>query len=57
MSVEEQEFAQVCRGFNKLKPNYTYPTIALYEHIESTEPANESSHFSRVNKKIITCST
>lgn len=34
-----------------MKPNYTWPAIALYPFIESTELACESSHFSRVNKK------
>lgn len=46
--------AQVCSGrerFNIMKPNYTWPAIALYRLIESTELAYESSHFSWVNKK------
>lgn len=46
--------AQVCSGrerFNIMKPNYTWPAIALYPFIESTELACESSHFSWVNKK------
>lgn len=46
--------AQVSSGmerFNILKPNYTWPSIALYAFIESTESAYESPHFSQVNKK------
>lgn len=52
--VSLRKKAQVCSGrgrFNIMKPNYTWPAIALYPFIESTELARESSHFSRVNKK------
>lgn len=52
--VRLRKKAQVCSGrerFNIMKPNYTWPAIALYPFIESTELACESSHFSQVNKK------
>lgn len=52
--VRLRKKAQICSGrerFNIMKPNYTWPAIALYLFIESTELACESSHFSRVNKK------
>lgn len=52
--VRLREKAQVCSGrerFNIMEPNYTWPAIALYPLIESTELARESSHFYPVNKK------